>query len=264
MRRQLAFGVAVTAVIGTCASVWGQSDQKPAAFDVASVKELDQSLPPGQYDLSFVGTSGKPFKIAGNRVTIRGTAHALIAAAYGMKDYQISALPQWADRQLYLVTAKSPGDVVPSQDDVRPMLQALLADRFRLTFHRDTKELRVYDMVRVKESGAFKAAAPGETFSWALTPGPGGTLRSKATKESIGDFVQLVAVSTDRPVIDKTGIVGEIDYDILIQLPERAGPDETNRAIVYAVVDQLGLKLESARAPVEVLVIDHVERPTSD
>jgi uncharacterized protein (TIGR03435 family) len=147
---------------------------------------------------------------------------------------------------------------------VRPMLQALLADRFQLKFHRGTKEMPVYHMIQAKKSGLFKAAASDETFSWNVTPGPAGTLRSKATKESIGDFVQLVGVSTDKPVIDKTGITGYIDYDILITPPEGRSQEETNRAIVYAVVDQLGLKLESAKDPVEMLVVDRVDKPSAD
>jgi uncharacterized protein (TIGR03435 family) len=100
-----------------------------------------------------------------------------------------------------------------------------------LKFHRGTKEMPVYHMIQAKKSGLFKAAAPDETFSWNVTPGPAGTLRSKATKESIGDFVQLVGVSTDKPVIDKTGITGYIDYDILITPPEGRSQEETNRAI---------------------------------
>jgi uncharacterized protein (TIGR03435 family) len=236
----------------------------PTVFEVASVKQLKESLQPGQPDLSFVGTSGKPFKIAGNRVTVRGTLRALIADAYGIKDYQISSGPSWADSLLFAITAETSAEKEPTQDEVRPMLQALLVDRFQLKFHRDTKEMPVYHMVQAKKSGLFKAAAPDETFSWNLTPGPGGTLRSKATKESIGDFVQLVGVSTDKPVIDKTGITGYIDYDILITPPEGRGRDETNRAIVYAVVDQLGLKLESTKDPVEMLVVDRVDKPSAD
>jgi uncharacterized protein (TIGR03435 family) len=119
-----------------CASaalVSGQSQSTPsAAFEVAAVKPLEQSLQLGQYDLSFVGTSGKPFKIAGNRVTVRGPLHALIADAYGIKNYQVSALPSWADSLLYTVIAKAPGEAQPTQDEVRPMLQALLVDRFQL------------------------------------------------------------------------------------------------------------------------------------
>jgi uncharacterized protein (TIGR03435 family) len=177
-------------------------------FDVASVK-LDRSLQPGEYDLSFVGTSGKPFKISGNRITVRGTLLALIADAYNVKNYQISAAPAWAGNLLFTIAAESPGDAAPTQEQVRPMLQALLADRFQLKFHHETKELPVYHLIQAKKSTFFKPAGPDETFSWNLTQGPGGTQRSKATKESIGDFVQLTAVSSDRPVIDKTGLTGD-------------------------------------------------------
>jgi uncharacterized protein (TIGR03435 family) len=246
------------------AAGWGQSSTPPAQFDVASVKQLDQSLQPGEYDLSFVGTAGKPFKIVGNRITVGGTLRALVTDAYNVKDYQVTGAPSWAESLLFAITAESPGDAVPTQDQVRPMLQALLAERFQLKVHHTTKELPVYRLVQSKKSRAFKPADPGETFSWNLTPGPGGTLRSKATKESIGDFVRLVGVSTDRPVIDRTGVTGDIDYDILITQPEGKSPDEVNRAIVYAVVDQLGLKLEPAREPIDMLVVDRADKPSEN
>ena len=115
----------------------------------------------------------------------------------------------------------------------------------------------------MKTSRLFKPAEPGETFSWSLTPGPGGTIRSKATRESIGDFVRLVGVSADRPVIDKTGITGDIDYDILIQ-PSGSTPDDVNRAILYAVIDQIGLKLESGKDSIELLVIERAEKPSAN
>src|SRR5580658_325065 len=110
------------------------------------------------------------------------------------------------------------------------MLQALLADRFQLKLHRETKELPVYHLIQAKKTAKFTPAGPDETFSWNLTPGEGGTLRSKATKESIGDFVQLTGVSADRPVIDKTGLTGYIDYDILISQQEVRNQDDVNRA----------------------------------
>lgn len=258
--------ISICWMLGAFAVVGSAQPTSPASatFEVASVKQLEETSRPGQPDLSFVGTAGKPFKIAGTRVTIQGTARALIEAAYDVKDYQISKVPEWADNLLYVVTAKTPGEVEPGQDQFRPMLQALLAERFRLKFHRDAKELPVYHLVQAKKSRLFKAAAPDETFSWRLSPGPGGTLRSKATKESIGDFVQLVGVSTDKPVIDRTGISGFIDYDILISPPEGRSQEDTNRAIVYAVVDQLGLKLEPGKDSIEMLMVDELEKPSAD
>ena len=231
-----------------------------AEFEVASVKQLDRSLQPGELDLSFVGTSGKPFKIFGNRITIQGTLRRLIAAAYGVKDYQISTAPGWADSLVYDVAAKSEGDATPTQEQVRPMLQALLADRFQLKLHHDTKELPVYHLIQAKKTSAFHPALPDETFSWNLTPGPGGTQRSKATKESIGDFVQLTGVSADRPLIDKTGLTGDIDYEILINYEGARTQVDVNRAIK----DQLGFKLETAKNPIELLVVDHVEKASDN
>jgi uncharacterized protein (TIGR03435 family) len=269
-RRHLAEKFAATCAMiwVSAARCWAQQQTPPlhsaSEFDVASVKQLDKSLQPGEYDLSFVGTSGKPFKISGNRVTVNGTVRSLIAYAYDLKDYQISGTAGWTGTLLYSINAKAPGDAEPTQEEVRPMLQTLLADRFLLKFHRDTKELPVYHLIQAKKTSKFKPAGPDETFSWNLTPQPGGTLRSTATKESIGDFVQLTGVSADRPLIDKTGLTGYIDYDIQISQPEGRGQDDLNRAILDAIKDQLGMKLEPAKDPIEMLVIDRIEKPSED
>jgi uncharacterized protein (TIGR03435 family) len=248
-------------LISACCAAYGQTAPE---FEVASVKQLDQSIAPGTPDLSFVGMSGKPVRIEGHRVTVRGTARALIAAAYGMKEYQVSSAPPWADTLMYAITATTQGDAVPTQDQVRPMFQSLLTERFQLQLHRGTSDLAVYHLKKVKKSNLLKSARPGETFSWNLSSGPDGTLRSKATRESIGDFVQLVGVSADRPVIDKTGLTGDIDYDILISLPESRNPEDVNRAIVYAVIDQLGLKLEPGKDRVGILVVDKIDKPSAN
>ena len=206
--------------VSACGTTYGQSASE---FEVASVKQLDRTVRPGSPDLSFVGTSGKPFRIEGHRVSVTGTLHALIADAYGIKEYQVSGAPQWADSLMYEIVATASGDAAPTQDQVRPMLKSLLADRFQLKVHPDNKELPVYHLRQVKKSNLLKAASPDETFSWNLSQTPEGLLRSKATKESIGDFVQLVGVSSERPVVDKTGITGDIDYDILISPPGGGG-----------------------------------------
>ena len=255
---KLLLAVASPLVIGALAAA--------AEFDVATVKQFEQSIRPGQQDLSFVGKSGKPINIAGNRITMRGTLRGLIAAAYDIKDYQISVAPSWAGVLIYDVVAKAPGDVAPTQDEVRPMFQSLLADRFQLKLHRETKILPVYNLMPGKGTIGLKPAGPDETFRWGLNVQPDGTLRSKATKESIGDFVQLVGASADRPVLDKTGVTGYIDYDILISTPDgrNPSPDDTNKAILDGVKDQLGLKLEPAKEPIELLVVDRVEKPSDN
>jgi uncharacterized protein (TIGR03435 family) len=245
--------------VSACCGSYGQTGPE---FEVASVKQFDRPL--AGPDLSFVGTSGKPFKIAGHRVTVQGTLRTLIADAYGIKEYQISGTPPWAGTLMYAIAATTRGDTVTTQEQVRPMLQALLAERFQLKVHRETKELPVYHLTQRKTSSLLKPAAPDETFSWNVSQGPGGTLRSKATKESIGDFVQLVGVSADRPVIDETGLTGDIDYDILISPPDAQSGEDVNRAIIYAVIDQLGLKLEPAKDSTGILVVDRVDKPADN
>lgn len=231
---------------------------------MASVKQLDQTVEQGRPDLSFVGASGELIKIAGNRVTITGTLHTLIAAAYDVKPYQVSGAPSWVDSLIYAVIAKGPGDSIPTLEQVRPMLQSLLADRFQLKFRHETKELPVYHLTQVKKTPAFHPAAADEEFHWDLTPGPPGMFRSKATKESIGDFVQLCAVSADRPIIDKTGITGDIDYEILVSQDGVRTVDDQNRAILDAIKEQLGMKLESAKDSIPLLVVDRVQKPTDN
>src|ERR1700730_5477646 len=89
-------------VISACSAAYGQTTE----FEVASVKQIEP-LQPGRPDLSFVGTSGKPFKIEGNRIAVNGTLQALIAAAYSVKEYQVLSAPNWADTLRYTVVAKS-------------------------------------------------------------------------------------------------------------------------------------------------------------
>src|SRR6185312_878104 len=197
-----------------------QTVKSRAEFEVASVKPLD--IQEKGQNLSFVGNGDKPFQIAGNRVAIRGTLKSLIMAAYDVWTYQVAGEPEWADSVIYTVTAKTEGETAPTQDQAR----------------------------------LLKQAGPNETFSWKLSQADGNMLRSKATKEPIGDFVKLVGVSADRPVLNKLDLKGDIDYDILIYTQDAKNNDDLNRAILDAVKDQLGLKLEPTRDSVDVLVVD--------
>jgi uncharacterized protein (TIGR03435 family) len=133
--------VLIFVFVSACCAVYGQTARQ---FEVASVKQLDQSVQPGSPDLSFVGASGKLAGIAGSRVTLTGTLHTIIATAFGIKPYQIAGAPSWADTLRYAITAKTSGDAAPTQEQVRPMLQSLLADRFQLKLHSDTRKLPVY------------------------------------------------------------------------------------------------------------------------
>ena len=236
-----------------------------AEFEVASLKQIQLPGSPGNtQDLSFVGNGGVAFKVTGNRITLAGTLRRFIVAAYGVRDYQVTGVPSWADSVRFNLMAKSPGDGVPTTEEVRAMFQALLADRFQLRFHRESKEVPVFELSIVKKSSAFKPAGADETFNWSLTQDKDRNTHSKATKEPIADFVELVGASTDRPVVNKTGITGYIDYEIIFSqegTDDRAGIDIR---ILDAVKKQLGMKLKPAKDKINFLVIDSIKRPSEN
>jgi uncharacterized protein (TIGR03435 family) len=188
--------------------------------------------------------------------------------AYNVKDFQISGVPEWAlgRDQFYDITAKVEGESAPALEQVRPMLQTLLADRFQLKLHRETRELPVYDLVddkkgpKLKESIGPRSPHP-VTFSGTLT-------RFNLLDKSLADLVDSIAGFVDRPVLDKTGLTGRYDFTLEFthsnpDLVARDSP-EADRSIFTAIQEQLGLKLTPAKAPTEILVIDHAERPSEN
>jgi uncharacterized protein (TIGR03435 family) len=170
----------------------------------------------------------------------------------------------------YDVTAKVP-DAAALQDDpsfvkTRPLLQSLLEDRFNLRVHRETRQLPIYALVRAKTGGALGPRLTRSSIDCAkeaakcgFRGGPVGQIAGNAIPNDI--LMQLLGNATDRIVVDRTGLEGPFDVD-LEWSPDQTATDKPS--IFTAVQEQLGLKLESATGPVEVLVIDHVERPTED
>ncbi len=246
------------------------------AFEVASVKAHE--LPPGSF--SF-GTSlrGSAIRISGNRVTTRGTLTGLLLAAYDLRTFQLSGTPTLPDKtgsdQLYDVEARTPGEGVPTMNQVRQMLGSLLADRFQLRFHRETKELPVYDLVTGNNPPKFKQSpADAETKTDVLLASSQ-LMRIKYTNVAIPELVIRIAPQFDRPLFDKTGLAG--GYDFTFEYTPRR-PDIANSSvaeaaafasdggvpIVAALQQQLGLKVVQAKERVEILVIDHAARPSAN
>jgi uncharacterized protein (TIGR03435 family) len=147
------------------------------------------------------------------------------------------------------------------------MLRALLADRFKLTFHREKKELNVYDLVVAKGGPKFHPLKAGADS----LPGPTNHLRLKDLP-SLATY--LTRLSSGEPVLDKTGLTGEFDLDLdMAKVFEEAAQGATGPASIIehmfeatanALQDQLGLKLVPAKAPVEIFVIDHAEKASAN
>jgi uncharacterized protein (TIGR03435 family) len=198
----------------------------------------------------------------------------LIAAAYGtpqgaLRPSQVAGAPGWLESEHYDINAKA-ADAVSLPIDatlvsMRPLLQSLLEDRFRLRAHFETRQLPAYALVLARPGGGLGPRFGRSSFDCVKEAvkcgykgGPGRVTGTAITTEVL---MQLMANATDRVVIDRTGLTGRFDIE-LEWSPDQTATDRPS--IFTAVQEQLGLKLESTRGPVEVLVIDHVERPTED
>jgi uncharacterized protein (TIGR03435 family) len=250
MRRAAAmkkiFGL-LMAVAGVAAA------QETASFEVASIK-----FHPGPITMSGGGIHG---------TTLSDTALTLlnlIEDAYDLRRDQISGGPSWIDSDHYDVIAKAEGVGTLTHDRVMQMLQALLADRFQLKVHRETRETPVYELVVGKGGSKLKqtsADAKGRNFVNANSAG----MHMEAANRTMEQLARQLSVTAGRPVIDKTGLVGYyaymLDWASAIQPPP---PDSDTPSIFTAVQEQLGLKLESAKAPVEMLIVDRAEKPSEN
>jgi uncharacterized protein (TIGR03435 family) len=227
------------------------------------------------------GRPGKIFTLRGkNIVTVNTTLTDLITMAYDLHGKQIIGLPAWADTDKYDLTI---GPDVPGQPNVAQMkilIQKLLADRFQLKFHREKKELAVYTITvtktgsKVTKSQADANGLPGLFFGRAPT-GTSFNVRN-ATMTEVASVLQGSVL--DKPVVDQTGLAEKYDFTLTFtpdasQMtgfgpppPAPAGADTAEAApdIFAAFQQQLGLKLESTKAPADVLVIDKVEKPSAN
>jgi uncharacterized protein (TIGR03435 family) len=236
-------------------------------FDVASIKLANPSAPqPGR----LANMKGIIQTRPGLLSTRSATLKELIEGAFSLENYQVTGGPQWVDSARFEVQGKPATGA--SRKQLLSMLQLLLADRFKLAFHRETKELPIYALVAVKSGPKFRPLAANEAPCWPACAGQAGVLNHLRQSDLPTLASYLTRLGADRPVIDKTGLTGNFALDLNMERIMAAVPQESaipmNQRIFAATVDdmqdELGLRLVPAMAPVEILTIDHVERPTEN
>jgi len=238
----------------------------PQSFEVASIKP---SAPDGVVISRTQAT-------AGGRFTATGTVKYLIQYAYGVQDFQITGVPGWLASERYDIVAKA--ETSANADQIKLMLQSLLAERFRLMLHRETRQLPVYALVVGKNGSKLHESSTKD-----IGPkGPGWSMgrgQLSARMSPISVLTALLSQQLGRTVLDKTGLKGAYDFklewtpdegprgmglpadDPKGEPPSVAAPGPS---IFTALQEQLGLTLKSEKGPVQVLVVDHVERPTEN
>jgi uncharacterized protein (TIGR03435 family) len=204
--------------------------------------------------------------LTGGRLNANSTLRNLAAYAYDVKDYQISEGPAWTRSDYFSLVATAGDGVNPSPEAIRQMLQALLADRFQLRLRREKKEIAVYLLVLSKNGPKLKESATGGRFSLTASVG-----RLTATNLSMARLAQTLSASVGRPVFDRTGLAGEYDVKLegagvgMTPKPGAGSTDDGGASSVFTTIqEQLGLKLDSAKEPVEFLTIEHVDKPSAN
>ena len=276
---QALIGLLIPAVVAIA-----QNDQHPQ-FEVASIK-------PAAPDArgSFIrGTLG-------GRINITNMSlKDMIVMAWRLQPYQVSGGPSWIESAHYDVTAKP--DHQPKQDELPLMIQALLQDRFQLKFHRETKEMSVYALALARKDGKLgpkleeakegsctkfdpskppppmEPGKPPTVFCGGMFMGPRGL---NASGVPVANLIPMLSRILGRTVIDKTGLTG--NYNISLEFtpdeslafrppPDAPKPPPSDNAapsIYTALQEQLGLKLESQKGPVEIFIIEDAARPSEN
>ena len=182
----------------------------------------------------------------------------LIQIAYGVGSNWLEGGPGWLKVERYDVVAKAEEGVMLTPDYLRPRLQALLEQRFQLATHRETKLVDGYALVLAKGGPKLKPAA-GEPKPGGMYPGG-----MRFDNVSMAGLAGWLSYPVGRPVMDRTGVAG--NYDVTVEYARDGSTDSPLPSIFTALQEQLGLKLDPLKqVPVEMLVIDHVERvPTEN
>jgi uncharacterized protein (TIGR03435 family) len=237
-------------------------------LEVASVRKADAT-----------GTH-RGFTVSGSRITLVDfTLRDMILEAYNLKPYQLLGVQDWMKFESYDIAARAGGEFSDragsnaelTREQARAVLQAVLTSRFQLKAHRETKDIPVYSLVVGKSGSKMKVSAQDAVFNPEFEIGPFGR-RISNPKSTMDQLVVFLASQTDRPVMDKTGLTGFHDFNLVWNSdndPQLAAtvprdPGVADLSIFTAVQEQLGLKLESARGPVEMLVIDYAEKPAEN
>jgi uncharacterized protein (TIGR03435 family) len=251
----------------------------PAQFDVASIKPVrgGDIDPANSVTLNLQRTiaehsHGGVFRVPDANLDL------LIQLAYKLKSDQILGEPAWAHSEGYAVTAKVGSDI--AFDQMRPMLQALIADRFGLVFRKEVRQQFVYELapskagLKISQSkvGSCTPIVPGQPpaqvgvrFCGAVIYGSvePGVAQLEGFSVPISSLVEALSDHLGRPVIDKTEYSGKVDFRLTFSSDTTADAGNSQvPTLAVALQEQLGLDMRATKGPVEVLVVDHVVRPT--
>ena len=222
--------------------------QSPNTFDVVSIKPNRSGAPGSETDTT-------PGRVS----VINATPLSLLLRAFGVSRFQIVGAPDWVMTERYDVVATVPEGRVLNDQDRQTFFEKMLAERWQLRYHRDTRNLRVYSLVN-DGSKLVQHTGPGEYGMKVELAGPRVILRS--TRGNMGRLGEILGGYVGNVVTNDTGLGGE--YDFTLEWVQDAGSDAPGPSLSTALREQLGLRLVSAEKPAPVVVIDRIERPSEN
>jgi uncharacterized protein (TIGR03435 family) len=230
-------------------------------WDVISVK-------PTSTDSCKDGQGGVRFLPNGLSANCASTVFLVEFAYHLMDPTRILALPKWATgSQTYAIEAHVSAEDAAAfarlkRDEKSAMMQSVFAERFGMKTHMETREMPAYALVLAKSGSKLKE--PSDTTTGASQFG-GSTGEVKWANSPLTDLKFLLAQETGRPVVDKTGLTGKYDFVLQYTPAGHAATDESGKPSIFtALEEQLGLKLVPMKQPIEVLVVDSIEKPTEN
>jgi uncharacterized protein (TIGR03435 family) len=261
----------VFAIVATPATHHLAAQSAPLAFEAVSIKE--------NKTVSQDGIVSGP--MPGRFTVTNSPVASMIKYAYRLRDYQLIGVPEWASTTPYDVIATYPeGTVTPTDAQLRLLVQTLLAERFGLQVHRETRQLPVYELQVARKDGSLGPQLVASALDCDREPpqttGRGGFptcqgFQNRSLISGRGGRLDGLATALEamvrRKVLNRTGLTGR--YDFTVRWEGARGPAEQATveeiaAMITALEDQLGLKLESTRAPEDVVVVDAVRRPPAN
>ena len=242
MRIPIVLGVGATVLVGSLQA------QSPTTFEVVSIKPNKSSAPGSETDTS-------PGRVS----VINATPLSLLLRAFGVMAFQIVGAPDWISTDRYDVIATVPDGRVLNDQNRQPFFENMLAERWQLRYHRETRNLRVYSLVN-DGSKLVQHTGPSEYGMKVELAGSRVILRS--TRGNMQRLIEILSRFTGSVVSDDSALRGE--YDFTLEWVQDAAANDSGPTLFTALREQLGLRLVPAEKPTPVIVIDHIEKPSEN
>jgi len=252
--------------VAVCVFYSGRLAAQPV-FEAASIRPHEMTGPP---DVPVMRNG--PIVVSSSLIRLEGyTIYGLVMDAWNLRDFQVSLAPSVRPddvaESMYDIVARAPGPGVPRLDDVRAMLRSLLIERFQLRVHPAAKERSVYELRRAKGAPRLKASPSGGSCTVRVRLASDGRNNEETFSNCGTDRLadELGHLIRDRPVLDRTGMAGQYDFR-LIAIPDYRTRDRSEPVDIdpLSAVKTLGLKLVSAKARIDILVIDSLGKLTEN